>query len=167
MIRLLVVSGGLSGCAGAHGTFEDVAIEEAWLEDFHVSSIAILAGAIQGDAVLAYVEPGGSSGTVPGHLGGGRAGLLIDVAWDVEGHDGVVPIDLTEVEEPTVSDVMGTYDGAGSAGALGVGGSRRKLGNDAGAVFYEQHFVAVGLSMFVGYEWLKIQPGGNDGDGNG
>jgi hypothetical protein len=153
----------LAACSGGHGTFADVPIEEAWLEDFHASSIAIVAGATQGDALLVYVEPGGTSGSVPVHLGGGRAGIAFDLAWDVEGHDGVVPIDLTEVEAPMVSDVMGTYDGSGSAGALVLGGSRRRLRNDAGAAFYEEHFVAIGLSMFVGYEWLKIRPGGNDG----
>jgi len=161
--RLFVVSCGLSGCAGKHGTFDDVAIEDAWLEDFQLSSFAIIAGTIQGDAVLAFVESDGSSGAVPVHLGGGKAGIVLDLAWDVEGHDGVVPIELTEIDEPMVSDVMGSYHGSGSAGALLLGGSRRQLTNDAGASFYEQHFVALGLSMFVGYEWLEIQPGGNDG----
>jgi hypothetical protein len=160
--RLLVVTAALSGCAGSPGTFDDVPIEEAWLEQFHLSSFAILAGTIQGDALLVFVEPGGTSGAVPVHLGGGRAGLLVDLAWDLEGHDGVVPIDLSEVDAPMVSDVMGRYDGAGSAGALLLGGSRRQLINDAGATFYEQHFVAIGFSMFVGYEWLEIRPGGND-----
>lgn len=140
-----------------------MAIEEAWLEDFHVSSFAIIAGTMQGDALLVFVEPGGTSGTVPVHLGGGRAGIVLDLAWDVEGHKGVVPIDVAEVKDPMVSDVMGRYDGSGSAGALLLGGSRRKLSNDAGASFYEQHFVALGLSMFVGFEWLNIEPGGNDG----
>ncbi len=140
-----------------------MAIEEAWLEEFHLSSFAIVAGTLQGDARLEFVEPGGTAGSVPVHLGGGRVGVVLDLAWDAEGHDGVVPIDLTEVEDPHVRDVMGSYDGSGSGGALVIGGSRRRLRNEAGAAFYEQHFVALGLSMFVGHEWLSVEPGGNDG----
>jgi hypothetical protein len=163
MVGRLLGLCGLCGCQGAGGTFDDVPIEEAWLERFDLSSIALLAGGVWGDALLGFVEPGGNVGSVPVRLGGGRAGLAIDLSWDVEGHEGAVEIDLTDVGEPSVHDVFGTYEGSGSGGALIIGGSRRRLRNDAGVFLEEEHFVAVGLSMFVGYEWLTIREGGNDG----
>jgi hypothetical protein len=152
-----------AGCAPDHGAWDRVAIEEAWLERFDLSALTIVIGSVQGDALLVFTEAGGNVGAVPVHLGGGTLGIALDLSADPEGHEGVVDVDLTDVDAPTVGDVFGTYHGTGSSGAAVAGGSRRRMKNGAGASFREDHF-ALGLSLYAGYQWVTIREGGNDGE---
>lgn len=149
------------GCGVDAGMWDGVPIAQAHLETFDLSSLAVVAGTQQGDALLVFEEVGGTVGSVPVHLGGGSLGVALDLSLDPEGHEGVVDIDLTDVEAPTVGDVFGTYHGTGGAGAAFVGGSRRRMRNGQGASFREDHF-ALGLSVFIGYEWITVREGGND-----
>jgi hypothetical protein len=150
-----------TGCGADAGVWDGVPIEEAWLEEFDLSALAIAAGTMQGDALLVFEESGGTVSSLPVHLGGGSLGVAMDMSIDPEGHEGAVDIDLSDVRDPTVGDVLGTYHGTGAAGAAFVGGSRRRMRNGEGASFREDHFV-IGLSIFFGYEWITIREGGDD-----
>lgn len=150
----------LTACVD-RGAWDGVPVDRAWLEEFHLSRVDVVIGFADGDALLVFEGPGGVD-AVPVHLGGGGVGVVFDVAIDPEGHAGVVEIDLSDVERPTVGDVFGTYTGAGFQGALIVGGSARSLKNGRGASFREDHF-AVGLGVFAGFEWVVLKEGGDDG----
>lgn len=152
----------LLGCGVDAGQWDHVPIEQAWLEEFDLSSLTMVAGTMQGDALLVFQESSGTTGSLPVHLGGGALGAAFDLSADVEGHEGAVDIRLQDVRDPTVGDVLGTYHGTGGAGAAFIGGSRRRMKNGQGASFREDHFV-VGISVFVGYEWITIREGGDDG----
>jgi hypothetical protein len=152
---------GASACNADQGQWDHVAIEQAWLEEFDLSSLAIAAGTMQGDALLVFEERGGTLSSLPVRLGGGLLGVALDMSIDPEGHEGSVDIRLSDVRDPTVGDVLGTYHGTGGAGAVFVGGSRRRMRNNEGASFREDHFV-IGLSFFFGYEWITIREGGDD-----
>ncbi len=155
-----------SGCAVDAGAWDHVRITEAWLDRFHLSSLSMVAGTLQGDALLVFTEPDGNASSIPVQLGGGVIGAAMDLTADPEGHDVPVVIQLGDVANPTVGDVFGTYHGTGMAGAVFVGKSNRRMRNGAGASFREDHFV-VGLAVNVGYQWVTIREGGNDGAFNG
>jgi len=165
-VCFLAVLVGASGCSVDRGAWDHVPIVEAWLDRFDLSALAVAAGTLQGDALLVFTEPGGNAASVPVHLGGGILGAAMDLSVDPEGHEGPVDIDLTDVADPTVGDVFGTYHGTGTAGAVFAGGSRRQMRNGAGASFREDHFV-VGLALNAGYQWVTIREGGNDGQTEG
>ncbi len=149
----------LLGCA-ERGAWDDVPMDEARLEGFDLSSIAVVVGALDGDALLVFSGPEGD-GELPVHLGGPTLGVALDLSGDVEGHAGPVEIDLSGVDDPTVGDALGTYFGTAASGAAIVGGSRRRMKNGRGASFREDHF-QLGISLFVGMEWVTISPGGNE-----
>jgi len=155
-----------SGCAVDAGAWDHVRITEAWLDRFDLSSFSVVAGTLQGDALLVFTEPDGNASSIPVHLGGGVFGAAMDLTADPEGHEGPVVIHLGDVADPTVGDVFGTYHGTGMAGAVFMGKSNRRMRNGAGASFREDHFV-VGLAVNVGYQWVTIREGGNDGATNG
>jgi hypothetical protein len=150
-----------AGCSVDRGPWDDVPITRAWFSSFHLHRLDAVVGFAEGDALLGFDGPAGD-GAVPVHLGGGGVGLLLDVAADPEGHDGVVEVDLSEVDAPSVGDVLGTYRGTGAQGAVIVGGSTRRLRNGRGASFREGHLV-VGVAVFAGFEWLVVREGGDDG----
>jgi hypothetical protein len=151
-----------AGCGVDGGAWDHVPIVEAWLDRFDLSALAVVAGTVQGDALLVFTEPDGNASSLPVHLGGGMIGAAMDLSVDPEGHEGSVDIDLSEVDAPTVGDVLGTYHGTGAAGAALIGGSRRRMQNGHGASFREDHFV-FGLALDASYQWVTIREGGNDG----
>jgi hypothetical protein len=147
----------LAGCVvEGRDDWEILPISRAWFEDFDKSSVAIVGGVLAGDAMLAWDGPYGP-GAMPVRLGGGTLGLAFSFMGDLEGHDGIVPIDLSRVTDPTVADVLGTYKGSGVAGGVLIGGARGRARNGRGASFQEDHF-ALGLGFWGGFEWLVVRP---------
>lgn len=143
-------------CTAVDEGWESIPIASAWLEQFDRSTLALVGGGFDGDALLAWQGPYGL-GVTPVHVGGGTFGLVFAISIDPEGHDGVVPIDLTGVDAPTVDDVFGTYQGTGVAAGLGAGVERSRVRNASGASFREDHF-AVGLGLWAGIHWIRLSP---------
>jgi hypothetical protein len=151
----------LAGCVvEGRDDWEILPISRAWFEEFDKSSFALVGGVMGGDAVLAWDGAYGP-GAMPVRLGGGTLGLAFEFMGDIEGHDGVVPIDLSRVNEPTVADVLGTYKGTGAAAGVIIGGATGRARNGRGASFSEGHF-AVGMGVWAGFEWIIVRPATGD-----
>jgi uncharacterized protein (TIGR03382 family) len=152
----------LAGCVvEGRDDWEILPISRAWFEGFDKSAVALVGGALAGDAVLAWDGVYGP-GAMPVHLGGGTLGLAFEFLADVEGHDGVVPIDLSRVNEPTVADVLGTYKGSGASVGVIIGGATGQARNGRGASFREDHF-AIGMGVWAGFEWITVRPSSGEG----
>jgi MYXO-CTERM domain-containing protein len=147
----------LAGCVvEGRDDWEILPISRAWFEEFDKSSFALVGGVMGGDAVLAWDGAYGP-GAMPVHLGGGTLGLAFEFMGDIEGHEGVVPIDLSRVNDPTVADVLGTYKGTGAAAGVIIGGATGRARNGRGASFNEGHF-AIGMGVWAGFEWIIVRP---------
>ncbi len=151
--------GTLVACTPRAGV-PDLPITSAALRDFDSSSVDLVVGVVQGDAELVFETPSGV-GSLPVTVRGGSVGLALDFTWDPEGHAGDVPIDLTDVDEPTLRDVLGTYRGGAATAAVAFGVSARRMRNGRGASFRESHF-ALGLAFDAGFEWVVVRPREDD-----
>ncbi len=151
---------GLVGCADV-GPVPDVDVVAAGLYRVDLTGASVVVGGVQGDAVLVWEEPDGTTGAMSVALSGPTVGLLMDVSIDPEGRN-TVPIDLSEADVPLpLRDVFGTYRGTGGSVGVLLVGSGRHLRNRSGAAIREQH-LGLGVGIQGGYQWLTIAPGGAD-----
>jgi hypothetical protein len=162
MRRAILAAAVLVGCAPKLRDTEDEPISAAWLEYFDLSSLAVIGGAVDGDAFLGYTTLDGDSRSMPVHLGGPVVGLVVDMSVDPEWGSSV-PLDLgdAEVDPVMLSDVLGTYHGPGASFVMGFGVDTRELVNRHGIRFQEDH-LAFGVGIMAGFQWVRIREGGSE-----
>jgi len=150
-----------AACA-PRGEVPDVRVASATLVNLDSNTVAVLAGASAGDALLVYTTTDGSSGAIPVAVTGGTVGAVVEIDVDLNpGSD--VPLDLSDADpDLTLDDLFGTYRGSTWGLTLGFGGAGMTLRNKHGVRLSDVHWTA-GVGIYGGFEWLRIRRGGDEG----
>ena len=146
------------------GVFEGIEVEEAWLEEARLTSLALVVGRVRGSAELFVEGVDGELVSGPVALRGGTAGFMLDVVL-TEFPLGDVPLQLPR-EEVMGEELLGRYRGRSASLVSGLGVETHHLRNDAG-VEIDQAFLALGVGMMLGYESLTLRPVGADSGDTG
>jgi hypothetical protein len=151
----------LAGCRGPDKALDDLLVTDAWLEDVELGSVAAIVGGQDGSGTLVVVDDAGSTHVFPVQLGGATFGVIFEgVAVDAKKDTTINLVGADEFPVPG-RDLMRRYKGQSSGFALGIGVDDHQLHNRAGCQI-DRGFFAVGISMFLGFEWLGIH---TDGEG--
>ena len=144
----------LAGCGLADPlAFEGIEVESARLEGARISTAAFIIGRVRGGADLVVEGTHGESVTGPVSLRGGTAGLSADLNM-TEFPLSDIPLQLPR--EPVMGEeLLGKYRGSSASFVSGIGVETHHLHNEAG-VEIDQAFLAVGVGLMWGYEWVTM-----------
>jgi len=141
--------------------FEGVEVSSAWLEGARLSTGAFIIGRVRGGADLFVEDPQGSIVSGPVSLRGGTAGFTADLIM-TEFPLTDIPLQLPR-EALLGEDLLGRYKGSSASFVSAIGVETHHLENEVG-VEIDQAFLAVGVGMMWGYEWITMAPIDEDSD---
>lgn len=145
----------LTGCKDA-GALEGVLVSRAWLNDVEMARIAVVAGGLGGQAELEVETTDGEYLTEQVRLSGGEAGMAVALSFSVATL-GEAEFDLSEAESPLPAEhLFGRYRGGAMAAQI-IGGIDHSVVHNRKEVELTLSNVAMGVSMFVGFEWFRIR----------
>jgi hypothetical protein len=143
-----------SGCPRPEG-LEGIPVGRAVLTDLFFAGIATFGGVRAGSAKLDIEEPDGTPHFFDVSVRGFIAGPMLDLGFSSLQARG--EFDLSRIESPRGSDLLGFYEGFVAEGSMLIGGAHHDLVNDRNARVELSGFVYdIGMSGIVGHEWLTF-----------
>jgi len=151
----------LAGCTADPLDYEGVPVQEAWMENVRLSTVAVILGVVRGAGDLIVVGTQGQRIEGPVVIRGVTAGLSVDMII-TEFPLGEVPLQLPR-EEVLGEELLGRYRGTSASIVSGIGVETHHLKNEA-EVEIDQAFLALGVGIMFGYEAFTIHPGVEEED---
>ena len=148
----------LLACAVKPTPLDEVPVVRAWLEAADFNAGAIVGGLVTGDALLVVEDNAGALWIEPVAMRGPVVSVGVETSVDPE-LGGPIPLELPEGALLDGAQLLGTYRGPAEALAVGVGVSARQLKNRHGVSLREVH-LSVGAGAMIGFQWLRVVPGG-------
>lgn len=146
----------LTACTADPLAYEGVQVEEAWMENVRLSTVALILGVVRGAGDLIVVSPDGQRVEGPVVIRGVTAGLSVDMIL-TEFPLGEVPLQLPR-GEVLGEELLGRYRGTSASLVSGIGVETHHLANEY-EVEIDQAFLALGVGVMFGYEAFTIHPG--------
>lgn len=151
----------LLACATPPTSLRVAEVAAAELQGANFDNGSLIGGIVLGDALLVVEDVAGLVVTEPVAFRGTAISLGAETTVDPE-LGGPIPLELPDAPV-SGEQLLGTYRGTAESLVVGVGVSARQLKNQHDVRLRELH-LAVGVGTMVGVQWIRVVPGGSEGD---